>query len=175
MVMGPCWGRAGQAAAPRDLGAAVPGCTGRTGTALQQHSQPLLPPAAPHTPGQPPKLTGGRLSLPAAWRLPRSSPAASGSHRGTASLSSGGGGDARGQQGWIRLPLLPPPQPCWAAQTCTLLQGAGGAFALPGAGMLHPHHGPSAARFLGVRSPVGGIPWEPRNACHSPSRSCRSQ
>lgn len=114
---------------------------------------PLLPPTAPCTPGQLPELTGGRLNLPAAWRLPRSSPAVSGSHRGTASLSSVGGGHRRGQQRWIRPSLLP--QPHWATQTCTLPHGAGGAFAAPRAGKPHPPHGPSAARFLGDQSPMG--------------------
>lgn len=84
---------------------AEPSCKGRSNTAPRQHLHLLLPPTAqdrfPHT------LTGDRLSLPAAWSLPRSSPAVSGSHKGTASLSSVGG-DARGQQGWIRPPSLPP-------------------------------------------------------------------
>lgn len=57
--------------------------------------------------GLPRTLTGGRLSHPAAWSLPRSSPAVSGSHRGTASLSSAGEGDVSSQQERNRFPSTP--------------------------------------------------------------------
>lgn len=98
----------------------------------------------PSTPQDSPThiLTGDRLSLPAAWSLPRSSLVESGSHRGTASLSSVGG-DARGQQGEIRLPSLP--QPCWASQTWAFPHPASSAFTATGADKPCPHHSPSTA------------------------------
>lgn len=95
---------------------------------------PTAQDSSPHT------LTGDRLSLPAAWSLPRSSPAVSGSHRGTASLSSVGG-DARGQQGWIRIPSLP--SPCWVSQTCAFPHPASSVF--PASGACCAQHSPSTA------------------------------
>lgn len=124
MVVGPSWGWAGQTPAPRFFGAAEPSCMRRSSTAPWHLPQPLLPHTAPPqaTTLMPPTLTGGRLSLPAAWILPRSSPAVSRSHRGTASLSSVGGEDRR-YEGSARMDQPPasplPPQPCWVAQTCS--------------------------------------------------------
>lgn len=94
------------------------------------------PPTPQDSPPHP--LTGDRLSLPAAWSLPRSSPAVSGSHRGTASLSSVRK-RCEGSAGMDQTPQSPL-QPCWASQTCTFPYPGSSATRAPGADKPCPHH-----------------------------------